>query len=53
MNLTNTIKTVQSTDCNAVYKNSKKSESCFSCSVEKLLTNMSNKLGLSKAIYQK
>jgi len=53
MNLTNTTKTEQATDCNTVYTNSKTSKNCFSCSVEKLLTNMSNKLGLSLAIYQK
>lgn len=53
MNLTNTIKIEQATDCKEVYSNKKTSENCFSCSVEKLLSNMSNKLGLSLAIYQK
>jgi len=53
MNLINDNKVEESTACKAVYSHRKVSPTCFSCSVEKLLTNMSNKLGLSLAIYQK
>jgi len=53
MNLINTNEAQKYKGCKAIHSNRKTSGNCFSCSVEKLLINMSNKLGLSSAIYQK
>ena len=53
MNLTNTIKVEESTNSKSAYSKVETSKNCFSCAVEKLFTNTSNKLGLSMAIYHK
>jgi hypothetical protein len=53
MNLTNTVESSEKNDCKSVYAKKNVSATCISCSVEKLLANMSNKLGLSLAIYLK
>jgi hypothetical protein len=53
MNLANTLKTSETNDCKPVYAKKKVSATRFSCSIEKLLVNISNKLGLSLAIYLK
>lgn len=53
MNSINTIKSSENKACKSVGSKNSESTPCLPYSVEKLLTDISNKLGLSLAIYQK
>ncbi len=53
MNSINTIQIQNTTDSKSAYSKVNTSKNCFSCAIEKLLSNTSNKLGLSMAIYHK
>lgn len=53
MSLTNTVKPESKESYEVAGSDLKKTKTRASCAVEKLLFNISNKLGLSLAIYQK